>query len=894
MNRRTFVQTSASAASAALTRTGAPALAALATGPFARAAAAPPAPVTAFTTGGHIVYHLRPATVRAGERAVIAAAYDGAVLCHTPEGKKLWQAATGGYFPFDVAVGDIDGDGLDETLVASADGSLYAFDHDGARLWVFAKVPPLFQVCIARLAGGGVVILTGGVEQVLYQLSPAGKLLKSLPTEHCIRHLRAGDILGERRDFVAMTTASTGLTGRLSLLLVDPTDLSIRWTRTNLGTFAHNSGRRFFSLLLVDLNHDGRAEILLSNSWGERGRIYAFNSEGNPLFSTTDPRIPNQPYRMNLLRHVKLADDEFVLGHFGHVLILYNLDGTCREVLAGRFAFADGAFDPVNQTWYMGSAVSGGDEIIAVRLDRPGWRQAVTQPRANGRLAEIERNLARLREQIAGFRPPAYQPAPRGVTVIAREQTDHRYQHLKFVSSVTWSQKFTDRSELWCRDIDQRKRYDMTADQIVAAAAKLEGEGRDFILDAGHGHAIHFPLSTFERILAAAPRHLWGFSFAEVEGVDELMQEVVERILLPVAELCRARGKHIAFHMKNIFWNGTCYVPFWKKVLLNAKFQDVFVPALEETNCRTQELSLAGRVGLWQTGAFNHWSCRLVTDNANFDRMWEYAGQQVLSHHFRQLVSTAALGADVFYNTIPREPLGAQLLPFYDLIEKGIVHIPQRAELLSLSEVSLGMASPPAAEYIAHGINGHGYRYPRDEQPAMVFDRLDCYWAGAPLAPHDFSRYAMRLDRRMCNFLPENPYGLVPIVPADTPASQRPGRKFTTDGRYFYDAGARREATEFRPTVEAALREAAARLPVRVAGPAHWSVVRLDPTHVRITLIDPGYLDPAERAVEIICQHLKAVAATDILSGETLAADAGRLALRIPAGTLRIIDLTHV
>jgi lambda-carrageenase len=207
--------------------------------------------------------------------------------------------------------------------------------------------------------------------------------------------------------------------------------------------------------------------------------------------------------------------------------------------------------------------------------------------------------------------------------------------------------------------------------------------------------------------------------------------------------------------------------------------------------------------------------------------------------------------------------------------------------------VSLGMTSPPSAEYIEHGINGHQYRYPRDEQPQMVLNRLDCYWAGAPLMPHDFSRYAMHLDRRMCNYLPENPYGLVPIVPADTPAGKRPGRTFITDGRYFFDGGARREAAEFRSTVESALREAATRLPLRVFGPAHWSVVRLDPSHVRVTLIDPGYLDPADRDVEIMPQHLADATATDILSGETLDTSTGRIALRIPAGTLRIIDLSH-
>ena len=889
VSRRTFMQQSLVAGSMVVAGAGAVAL------ESARAAqsARTPDSLTTFSTNGHTVYHLQPATIKVGERAIIATAYDGAVLCFSSAGKLLWQAQSGGFFPFDLAVGDIDGDGLDETLVASADGKLYAFDHDGARLWVFEKTPPLFQVCITHLVDGALAILAGGVEEMLYRLSPKGELLKTLKLDNCIRHLRAGNILGEGRDFAAIATTSGGLYGRLSLLLVDPADLAIRWKKTNLGTAAFNSGKRFFSMVVLDLDKDGRDEILLSNSWGEHGRIFAFDHTGKEIFTTTDERIPNIPYRMNLLRRVKLAEEEFVFGHFGNVLIVYNLDGSCREVLNGPYSFADGVFDPVTKTWFMGSEVSGGDEIVGLRLDRPGWKQAYANVRSIGRLAEIERNMARLCEQVAAFRPPAYQPVPREIAVISRKRANGKYRRLASVAPVTWSQQFTDRKELWCQEIDGRRRYDMTVDQIAAASKKEETAGRDFLVLSGHGGAVHFPLSTFERMLEAAPRHLWGFEFAEMGGVEEHMQEVVEKILLPLAELCHQRKKHIVFRNKNIFWNGTCYVPFWRKMLLNEQYQDVFIPALEETNCRTQELSLSGRVGLWQTGSFNRWSCHVVTDNANSDRMWEYAGQQVFSHHFRQLVSTAALGADVFYNSLSMGPLSGQLTPFFDMLEKGIIHIPLRQELLSLSEVSLGMTSPPSAEFIEHGQNGNAYTYARDEQPQMVFDRMDGYWAGAPLLPHDFSRYGMALDRRMCNFLPENPYGLVPIVFADTSAGKRPSRTFITDGRYFYDGGARHEAAEYRSTVEAALREAAARLAVRVAGAAHWSVVRLDPAHVRVTLVDPGYLDPAEREVEIMLQHLTGLGATDILSREKLDVRSGRIKLRIPAGTLRIIDIAH-
>ncbi len=852
-----------------------------------------------FTTGGHTVYHLSPATVTPDQRVVISATYDGSVLCHTPDGQLIWKTRIGGHFPYDLAVADIDADGLDEALVATAAGILYAVDDTGDILWTFDNTAPLFQVCTARLQDGSMVAVTGGVEQVLYVLSPGGKVLRTVKTEHCIRHVRSGDILGEGRDYIAVATTNRGLSGTLSLFLLDPADMKIRWKQTNLGTRAHNSGKRFFSMAVLDLDQDGRDEILLSNSWGENGRIFAFDHAGNMMYTTTDERIPNISYRMNLLDPVKLPDDDYVIGHFGNVLIVYNLDGSCREVLTGPYSFADGAFDPVTHTYYLGSSVSGGDGIYMLQLDDPGWQQAYKQITPVGKLAAIERNIRTLTKQIAQFKAPAYQPTPRKATVLSREPEGAAYRYLTFMRGTTFSQKYESRNELWNRDIDRRRRYNMTADEIVAAAQRMEAAGRGFVVWSGHGHAVHMPLSTFKRMIEAAPERLWGLEFAEMEGVDDHMQDVVEKILLPVAELCRQHGKKIIFRNKNIFWNGTSYVPYWRRVLLDSGFQDVFIPALEETNCRTAELSLAGRVGLWLCGSFNQWSCRMVTDNANFDRMWEWAGHQVISHHLRHLASRASLGSDVFFNSIHQGPLSdelyEQLVPFYDMLEKGIIHIPEKDELLSVPDVCLGMKSPPSKEYVRHGVNGHSYRYPEDTHPQMAFDRLDCYWAGAPLPPHDFSGFGLGLDRRMCNYLPTAPCGLVALLPDDFDIKGTRFRtKISTDGQYFYDAGGKRiSAAAYRPVVEQLLKESAGRLPVRVSGNAHWSVARLDPTHVRITLIDSGYLDPADREADIILQHMNGIECTDILSGETLPISNGRIHVRVPMGTLRIVDVKH-
>lgn len=860
----------------------------------------PPPVLSAFSTGGHTVYHLRPATVsKNGGRAIVSASFDGSVLCHTPAGKLLWTAPTGGHMPFDLATADIDGDGLDEALVASADGALYAIDNDGRPLWTFRRTAPLYQVAAARLSAGRVVILTGGVEQVLYALSAKGEVLHTLKTTHCIRHVRSGALLGGEKDYVAVATASSGLKGVLSLLMVDPDGLKTVWNKSDLGTFAFNSGKRFFSMLLVDMNKDGKKEILLSNSWGEHGRIYGFDQTGKQFLTASDERIPNAPYRMNLLERVVLPGDEYVLGLFANVLIVYNLDGTCRQVLTSRYDFSNAAFDPQTRTYYLGSSPSGGDGIYGLRLDRPGWQAAFEGLQPAGKLAGIERNARELASQVAAFQPPAYQPAPRTVTVFARKPADRSYRNVRFVSHLSVSQKFDACAEVWCRSVDRRQRYALTADQIVAAAREREMRGQDFLIWAGHGQAVFMPLATMERILQAAPRHFYGFEFAEMEGVDDGMRDVVDQIIFPLAKLCkRYGGKKIVFRNKNIFYTGAAYVPFWRNVLMDPGLRDVFVPALEETNSRTPELSLAGRIGLWLTGHFNRWASRVVTDDACFDRMWEWSSQQVMTLHVRHMIANAALGAEVFFNSVHQGPFTAdlerQLVPFYDMLEKGVIRVPQRDELLSVSRVALGMRSPPSPLYLQHGINGHRYTYPEDDHSPLVFDRLDAYWGAAPLLPHDFSYYAMRVRRRTPNFLPQTPYGMVPIVPDDAPlAGTRFDRKISTDGQYFYNgAGDRRGAAEYRPVVEQALQQSAARLPVLVRGDVHWSAVRLDPTHIRVTLVDPGYLDPADREAEIVLQHGAAAGYTDILRREKLPAAQGGVRVRVPMGSVRVVDIT--
>ena len=866
-------------------------------------------PASAFTTNGHTVYHLRTARHDArGSRAIISAAYDGTVLAHTPEGRLLWQQKPSGHFPFDLAVADIDEDGRDEIFVATAGGTVDALSPDGRLLWSYTTDGGsiLYQVCPVRTQSGEWRILTGGVAEEVLALSSTGQLVQRHPAGDVVRLMRKGNIMGDGKDYVAITTTSSARSGRLSLLLFEPSEMKELWRTTDLGKrSAVQSRRRFFSMLVQDVTRDGADEIVLSGGNDENGIIYAFGRDGKNLFGKADERIPNISYRMNLLRHVKLPDDEFILGHFGNVLIIYETDGTCRDVIQGTYAMADAWFDSELRTLFMGSAVSGGDAVHALRLDQPDWKEKFKALEPVGNLAKIERNIETLQAQLARFTPPAYQPAPRKAVIISQRPAQS-YQNINFVDAVTLSQTIVSRDELWCKDVDRRRSHALTADQVVQTVAAREATGKDFILWAGHGTAMYLPLATFERVIKAAPRHLTGFIFAEMESVDKHMQEVVKKIILPLAELCKAHGKVIIFRNKNVFWNGSCYLPFWKEILSDGRYRDVIIPGMEESNSRTQEMSLAGRIGLWQTGLFDHWLGRVTTDQANFDRMHEWGAQQVITHHLRNLVCSASMGADIFYNTLEIADLGfekeqdtsaqyGQLTPFYEMLEKRVLYIPRREELLSVPDLVLGMKSPPDRDYIAHGVNGHTYNFDASSIVPMVFDRLDCYWGAAPLVSHDFSSYAYGVERRMLNFLPKIPYGMVGIVPDDLDAKRFPRlrEKLTTDGRFFYDGSGAVAPAEYKQTALAKLEQSAARLPVRVKGEVSWSVVRLDSRHVRVTLVDAGYVNPADRNVEVMLQHLDATSCTDILSGKALPIRNGRVPVSVPAGIFSIIDIEH-
>ncbi|HDY87761.1 MAG TPA: hypothetical protein ENH82_06535, partial [bacterium] len=650
--------------------------------------------VDIFSTNGHTIYHLKPATVDdSGKRAVISAAYDGTVLCHYADGTLIWKSQTGGFFPNHLEVSDLDNDGLDESLVASADGSLYVFNDRGKLLWKFSRETPLLNVCVLSY-NNSKIILTGGIERVIYAFSPEGKILNTFKTQYALRFIRKGNLFGDGKEYAAVVLAK-GVRGRNQyyLQVFDPVNLEPVWDE-NVNISKEYFAECYFDMEVCDIDNDGKDDIILSHGWRSHGKLTAYNYKGEvitlPEFKWDG--IPNLPYRMNMISYIKNSslNDEYLLGLFGHQLIQYNLDLTVRSIFNTTYSYSNSTYDPQTNTYFMGSSISGGDCIYALHLDKKGWEKAYENLQAVGKLSEIVKNFEKLRNQIDNFKKPDYQPESREISIISRipDKLDaSSLKNVKFASRIKFNEDY-DRSNLkgiWKTKKEVRFEYNDTREKIIAYAKKREKTSQNFTVWAGHGNDPYYmQMETIKEMIKTAPNTLKALTFGEMSRTDEPMEIAVKDRIIPLAEFCRQHNKKIIFLNKSPFWFTSCHLDFWKKVLLNGKYSDIFVSSTEETNDRLQDLCLSGRVGLWLTKKFDKFSGRAVTDNSCYSRLWEWLSQQMLTHLVRSMVLRASLGADMFIiNIYQGDP--NQFNPFYKMLDKGIIHIPKRDDILSVS-----------------------------------------------------------------------------------------------------------------------------------------------------------------------------------------------------------------
>lgn len=897
---------------------------------------------------GYTISKVRTAVNR-GIPYIVASSYEGTLLGLSFEGELRWKNELSGIMNRDVWCADITGDGSAEILAANADGTLYCLDGTGKLRWKFkANEAPMNAVSVVRYNGTPYVVC-GGYDTNIYYLTTQGERVKTITSSTYSKEKPWGQA-GEKRlpekqrhiaNFIRKVRGSDGkevlaVHGTLnsnstigSIYLFKPmADKPFR-TITKFG------GRKpYGDFSTSDINGDGVDEIIMGTSTTIKDSTIVWIDLKNyeqRLLNLADIRrkIDGNGYRVAQTVSFGGPSNQQSLISFGSRIIVSPLDFNIKnmEFLTCGYSFNDLWKDPITGRILLGSAQSSGSCIHVIDTSIPEWKNAYSNFQPAGKLKAILDNTATARRQLQHFKAPAHERKPKPVYLMT-EKLSGEVEKLainieaKCGSPVFLKGQFMPEVESWDRSTvgsdqyrqrrDRRKRYTLTQEQALHQILPLYDCGRKGVAFwGGHGNDPYmFSTDTMMKVADAAKGKISVFIYPELEHYDDDFALVLKEHFYPMAEHFRGKNARIYLRCKHSFWQCIVYMPLWSR-LLSGEFADVFVPSMEETTDKTMEQSVAGRIGIWASGAVNQWGSRGARDNASFDRLRQHSHQMIPNHFLRAQIYNIAYGA-TYQNNYPVNQEYFSIL--YELIAKGALYVPERNEIVSFSPVHLSITEPDR-HYVDEGHNVKWLTFYDEEfeqKNPMVFSRLNGTWPGALVTKWDFSRYAASVNDRRLHFIPPYPNGLVLITPpqqgtfADKdaprgaltdhlhPIYKNIMKEFITDGRNYISADGKKTfaADEYYRTVEAEIEKAAARLPLTVSGGGAWVAAQSSPTHLRLTLIDSGYINPKARIATVQFHTVKPIKIVDLLSDAVFStSDPSSVKIDVPCGLFRFIDI---
>jgi hypothetical protein len=888
-------------------------------------------PVETIPAAGN-AWHIAAGDIDAdGNTEIVCACYNGDVCRARPVPREsLWPAHTDGSFPFDLCVADIDGDGKSEVLVATAGGALYVFDFEGKPKWESPFIPgvpayspaPLYQVAVAQF-DGVTCIFTGGVDGNIYALNPDGCHVGTFPQNKPIRLLRAGKVLGDGNDQLVFARHS----GKVFLLepSVAARDVKGAVTQLNLTggllttlhEVEHPTPLRVFRpyhLHLADLTGDGKCDLLFGGSFYNQCGIKILYSDGTAPFCKTDGFA--DVYAGTYYSHTRLATFQLPSMQEPHIPTLTGNrlrvfdanDGLPVETATADSAVPFADLKVHDGHAYLASAPNGDDSVYMVDLSQP-WstiKELLEDLSYEGKMKHVKENIDQLLGAVDSYpnEPPEGRIYDHIVTWGAPKTNADFYSHFRRLQDYRKQFKYDN-----CRfsmginvgedQLETRERLHL-----------FEEEGYTFFAIVGHGCTPKIDLKTARQILEACPNSCLGFLSSENSRHDNTLRTYLKSFWIPLMGLCKKENKKAILVEKGAWW---ATIPAMAKFsgLLDAKYKDVLVPSVEDSNSRTPELNLAGRLGLFQSGLVNTWSGRTVPDEMCWHRFWEWEYVQNAHPYLRRQIVQALLGATIFeYHHTPAHQekhigftdFGRKLLgPFIHMLGRELLIPPTRDKMVNTSPVVIRMREP-ATSFLKEAFTffpwDNQFQWDAEERESP-FEGVACHWGFAPVQPHYMGSYLLGQDRHGLNLAPATPWGVPAIVPewVDLHGESWVEGEWETDGRYVYDGG-QRSGADARNDILASFEQAAQQLPFQVEGRVFMQAQRVRQHVYRVTMVDSGILDPDDRACVLHIRPGKAdPPATAISSVTGLLGDTdpsvqnNTVHVTVPAGTLAILEV---
>lgn len=881
---------------------------------------------------------------------IVASSYEGTVLGVSYDGSILWKNKLSGFMNHDIWAGDINNDGVDEVFAANADGSVYCLSNNGKLLWQFKQNnAPMYSVTVVKKNNKAYVVC-GGYDNSFYYVSNEGKLVsevasktysiekpfgkathKVLPPNglHVTNFIRPAKKDG--KDILVVHGVQNSMNGNGSVYFFNPLEIM------PFETIKVNKKGPYGDVRVVDIDADGNSEVLL-------GRVGA-RAKGNGVI-IIDAKTSEQGYLdTKKVKHkglnrgmYRVMQPEVISNNgkpaymilLGSNIIISDVDSDIADadVAATRFSFNDMFKDSYSNTVILASAQSGGSAIHIIDFNKNSWKKEFEKLDPPGKIQAIITNTKEIRKNLKNFKKPSdqYKSAPvyfmtesrkdeSAATVI--NSIEAKYDNPIFLNGGNFDKENWDRSamtsEIYKKKRDGRMKYVLTQEEVLEKITKQHNQsfGKGISYWGGHGNDPYmYQVSTTMKGMDIANGKKTVLVYPEVVDSSDEFKFVMNDLLLPLANYAKDKNGNLFMRNKHLFWQADVYTDMWQP-LVSGRFANVFVPSMEETTDKSMELSFTSRLGLWASGSVDSWGARCARDNPSFDRLRQHSNQTLPNHFLRTMVYSISSGAQYINNFSVDQDYMSLL---WELIAEGVLYVPKRSDILSFSPVHLSINNPNE-DYLKTSSNVKWltfFRKDEDNLDEFAFSRLNGTWPGAPLTEWDFSRYAAGAEERRLNFIPKYSNGMVLITPpqngafVDKDAVRKPlvdnihpwykniMKEYHTDGKSYMSADGKEtyKASEYCKVIKADIEKSASLLPITVSGNVGWVVAQTSPTHLRLTLVENGYINPNEATARVKLNAIKPLKISDLLNNEEFKVDEdSSFDIQIPLGGFRFIDI---
>jgi len=886
-----------------------------------------------------------------GKTYIVASSYEGTVIGVSYDGKELWRNELSGFMNHDLWAGDISGDGVDEILVANADGSIYCLNNKGKLLWKFKQnEAPMYAVCVINKDGKPYVV-GGGYDNSYYYVSPKGKLIseiasktyslekpyskakKVLPPKglHLTNFLRPAKLNG--KEILVVHGVQNSMNGNGTLYYFNPLE------KLPYKTIKIKKRGPYGDLKVGVVDEKGNSEVLMGRVGAQaKGMHFTKISIENPeKQSIIDLRKAKDKASLKRGMYRVIQTDVFknegkfaYVTLFGSNILINNLGDkdANAEVVPTRFSFNDMYKDPNANKMILASAQSGGSAIHIIDFDDKNWKKDFKKLNPPGKIQSILANSKTIKDNLKKFDKPAYQKESATVYFMSErrkksgvgaaiDKIEGKYYNPIFLNGGNFDKENWDRSampsEIYKNKRDGRMKYRLSQEEVLAILTKKQKQsnGKGISYWGGHGNDPYmYQVETTKKGFDIANGNKTVIIYPEVEDHSDAFKFVMNDLLLPLADYAKTRNANLYMRNKHLFWQSSVYMDKWQP-LASGKYANVFVPAMEETTDKSMELSFTSRLGLWSSGAVDSWGARCARDNTSFDRLRQHSNQTLPNHFLRTMVYTISSGAQ-YIDNFPVDQKYMSLL--WDLVAQGAIYVPKRSEILSFSPVHLSITNPDH-DYLEEASNVKWVTFfdkNEKKKAPFAFSRLNGTWPGAPLLEWDFSKYAAGANERRLNFIPKYKNGMVLITPPqkgvfiDKKAVRKPlvenihpwykniMKEYYSDGKNYYSADGKTTyaPNEYYKVIDEDIKKSASLIPITVSGNVGWVVAQIGTKHLRLTIVENGYINPNKAVAKVKINKIKIVKLTDILNGEEFKVDKdSKVEIEIPLGGFRFIDI---